>query len=149
MCIETLHNHRRTATSTLTLIIFTHAANTKPPRPPPQVNDGVLSLLQDASAIGLARYPERLGQLLVVNVSGRAAQSRSLYLAARALGLGAAIDAGRLRVLSGELPKWAPELLKVRKVEVLGGVFGDKRCWRGFGRGWVLVFFRSFFPSFH
>lgn len=85
---------------------------------PRQASDSVLSLLQDAAAIGLSRYPERLGQLFVVNVpaADRACGGGGgggLMLAARTLGLGAALDAGKLRVLPGELPKWAPELLKV------------------------------------
>lgn len=77
-----------------------------------QASDSVLGILQDAASIGLTRYPERLGQMFVVNVP--AGQAGGLLIAARALGLGAAIDGGRLRVLPGELPKWAPELLKVR-----------------------------------
>ncbi|CAN0256218.1 unnamed protein product, partial [Ectocarpus sp. 12 AP-2014] len=68
-------------------------------------SDSVLTLLQDAAAIGLSRYPERLGQLFVVNVpaAGRACggSGAGLMLAARALGLGAALDAGKLRVLPG------------------------------------------------
>ncbi|CAM9961696.1 unnamed protein product, partial [Scytosiphon promiscuus] len=88
------------------------------------VSDGVLTLLQDAAAIGLARYPERLGQLFVVNVSGGAAQARGISLAARALGLGVAVDAGRLRILSGELPKWAPELRKTISPENLPVEYG-------------------------
>ena len=78
-----------------------------------QASDSVLSVLQDAANIGLARYPERLGQLFVVNVP--ATQTVAVLIAARAVGLGPAIDTGRLKVLPGELPKWAPELRKVRE----------------------------------
>ncbi|CBN79393.1 conserved unknown protein [Ectocarpus siliculosus] len=95
-------------------------------------SDSVLSLLQDAAAIGLSRYPERLGQLFVVNVpaADRASGGSTggggggLMLAARALGLGAALEAGKLRVLPGELPKWAPELLKAIPPEHLPVEYG-------------------------
>lgn len=82
----------------------------------PQASDSVLAVLQDAAKIGLARYPERLGQLFVVNVP--AAQAVAILVAARALGLGPAIDTGRLKVLAGDLPKWAPELRKVTRGDV-------------------------------
>lgn len=77
-----------------------------------QVGDGVLDLLQEIADVGLSYYPERLGQLLIVNVS--IADAAHLTLVARALGFGAAVNGGRLHVLPGELPKWAPDLLKVR-----------------------------------
>lgn len=99
-----------------------------------QVNDNVLALLQEAADIGLSYYPERLGQMFVINVSS--GDVGHLLLAARALGLGAAVDSGRLRVLPGELPKWAPELLKVRRVgggEVEVGLHSSyPRCGRVF-----------------
>lgn len=75
------------------------------------MEDGVFSVLQEAVSLGLSYYPERLGQMLVVNVSRE--DSGNIILAARALGLGAAIDGGKLRVLPGDLPKWAPEIRKV------------------------------------
>lgn len=63
--------------------------------------------------MGLSYYPERLGQLFIVNVA--AGEAVHLRIAARALGLGAAVESGRLRVIPGELPKWAPELRKVKQ----------------------------------
>lgn len=84
-----------------------------------QTSDGVLAVLQDAANIGLARYPERLGQLFLVNVPPD--QAVGVLIAARALGLGQAIDSGKLRVLPGELPKWAPELRKVGYVPTYVG----------------------------
>lgn len=76
-----------------------------------QISNSVLSLLKEAAEVGLASYPERLGQLFLVNLAP--SEEMHLSLAARTLGLGDAIDSGRLRVLPGDLPKWAPELLEV------------------------------------
>lgn len=78
------------------------------------MGDGVFSVLQEAACLGLLYYPERLGQMLVVNVSPE--DSGNIILAARGLGLGAAIDGRKLRVLPGDLPKWAPEIRKVEGV---------------------------------
>lgn len=80
---------------------------------PNQAGDKVLIFLQEAAELGLSYYPERLGQLFLVNVAP--ANVHHLRLVACALGLRAAVGSGRLRILPGDLPKWAPELGKVRK----------------------------------
>ncbi|CAM9437959.1 unnamed protein product, partial [Discosporangium mesarthrocarpum] len=95
-----------------------------------KAGDAVLSLLQDVVEVGLLYYPERLGQGFVVNLPlprSRGSGSGPTLLcltAARALGLGVQVDAGRLRVLQGDLPQWAPELLKVVSPEQLPVEYG-------------------------
>ena len=62
--------------------------------------------------MGLSSYPERLGRLFVVNVAN--GDAPHVRLAIRSVGLGKAMEAGRVLVLSGDRPKWAPQLLEVR-----------------------------------
>lgn len=83
------------------------------PYPSQRVGDIMFSSLQEAIAVGLSYYPERLGQQLIVNVPPK--DSALILLAVRSLGLGVAIDDRRLRVLAGNRSEWPPELLKVRK----------------------------------